>query len=189
MNVKIGSAVGNWLVLDEKTKIEGVYFNTCECICGNVRKVQTWSLNNSKTKGCGCSDTKTRYKYEGVGDLSKSYFNSFKSGRSLKGKYFSEEVTLEFLWELFLKQNKKCALSGLDIILNPRWAKQNRTKGENIQTASIDRIDSTKNYTIDNIQWVHKIINNMKGQSKDSDFIEICKIVAKHNTNDGSSGA
>jgi len=31
-----------------------------------------------------------------------------------------------------------------------------------IQTASPDRIDSTKGYATDNFQWVHKRINRMK---------------------------
>ena len=30
------------------------------------------------------------------------------------------------------------------------------------KTASLDRIDSSKGYTEDNIQWVHKDVNQMK---------------------------
>jgi len=86
---------------------------------------------------------------------------------------------MTFLWSLFLKQNKKCALSGLDIILNPQWSNQNNgRKTKVVQTASIDRKDSKKNYTTDNIQWVHKDINKMKGMLSDKEFINFCKTVS-----------
>ena len=48
-------------------------------------------------------------------------------------------------------------------------------------TASLDRIDSSKGYTTDNIQWVHKDINIMKNDYGNDYFIEICKKVAKNN--------
>lgn len=182
MDVKIGSIVGNWIVKGDWFVKDNVRFHCCECICGTIRDVQRWSLNNSKSKGCGCTNTKGRFKYEGIGDLSKAYYTSFKSSRELKGKTFSEEVTLEYLWDLFNKQEKKCALSGLNIILNPRWSAQNNGKIKGlIQTASIDRIDSKKNYTVDNIQWVHKDINFMKGSLTNENFIFLCKNVTQNN--------
>lgn len=182
MDVKIGSTVGNWIVLTEWFIKNNVRYHTCKCICGIQEDVQRWKLNNSKTKGCGCTEFKIRKNYEGIGDLSKSYFTSFKRSRENKGKVFSKEITLSFLWDLFIKQNKKCALSGLDITLNPEWSAQNNGKNKSLkQSASIDRKDSLKNYTPDNIQWVHKTINLMKGQLTDSDFIEICKKVSENN--------
>ena len=50
-------------------------------------------------------------------------------------------------------------------------------------TQSLDRIDSTKGYTIDNVQWVHKYINLMKHQLTQQQFIDFCKKVVEH-TND-----
>lgn len=45
-------------------------------------------------------------------------------------------------------------------------------------TASLDRIDSSKPYIIDNIQWVHKDINFMKRTYSHDYFIKLCKLVA-----------
>ena len=77
MNIKIGTVIGNWLVTSEKYKHDNVYWNDCECICGTKKPVKSWFLNNNKTKSCGCTNIKGRFKYEGVGDLSKAYYNSF----------------------------------------------------------------------------------------------------------------
>jgi hypothetical protein len=178
MEVKIGSIVGNWEIISERYKKDNIWYNDCQCICGTIRPVRNWWLTHSKTFGCGCSNTKGRFKSKCVGELSSSYFTSFKFSRKSKNIYFSEEITLDYLWELFLKQDRKCAISGVDILLNPRWAKQNRGKQTKIiQTASIDRINNSLGYTKDNIQWVHKDINYMRGGLPLEIFIAFCKEV------------
>ena len=48
-------------------------------------------------------------------------------------------------------------------------------------TASLDRIDSSRGYVIDNIQWVHKDINWLKNDWSQKEFIELCSRVANHN--------
>ena len=88
---------------------------------------------------------------------------------------------MEYLWNLFLEQNKKCALSGLELILNPRWSHQKNGRMENVQTASLDRIDNTKGYILGNVQWVHKQVNFMKGSLSENKFIEYCNLIVKNN--------
>lgn len=184
MKVKIGSQVGNWKIISEKYEKNGIFWNDCECICGEIKIVRNWHLNNSKTKGCGCSNIKGRFKAKCIGDLSKSYYGSFKYGRKSKGIEFSEDITMEYLWNLFLKQDKKCAISGITLQLNPRWSKQNKGEyTEIIQNASIDRINSKIGYILENVQWVHKDINMMKGSLNDLDFISFCKQVYLNNQN------
>ena len=56
MNIRIGSHIGNWEVISERFKEDRIYKNTCKCICGTIRNVPSWHLNNSKSKGCGCYD-------------------------------------------------------------------------------------------------------------------------------------
>ena len=184
MEVKIVSTIGNWEVLSERYKKDNIWYNDCQCICGTIRPVRNWWLTHSKTFSCGCSNTKGRFKSKCVGELSLSYFTSFKFNRKSKNIYFSEEITLDYLWELFLKQNRKCAISGVDIFLNPRWSKQNKgQQTEIIQTASIDRINNSLGYTKDNIQWVHKDINYMRGGLSIETFVAFCKEVYLFNTN------
>lgn len=49
------------------------------------------------------------------------------------------------------------------------------------QTASLDRIDSNEGYIVGNVQWVHLVLNRMKSNLKETQFIEWCNLVVKHN--------
>jgi len=82
-------------------------------------------------------------------------------------------ITIDDVANLYLAQNKKCALTGLDIEFPESCHPQNCP-------ASIDRIDSKKPYTSDNIQLVLKMVNMMKGRYSQKEFIDICLSVAKH---------
>ena len=103
-----------------------------------------------------------------------SYYLSNAERRSKQtGMLF--DLDAKFLWELFIKQNKKCALSGVDIVFSQ--TNRFRSKG----TASLDRIDSNKGYTKDNVQWVHKHINNIKMEFSQPEFFDWCKKVVLFN--------
>jgi hypothetical protein len=85
-------------------------------------------------------------------------------------------VSKEYVFNLLEGQGYKCALSGEDIALaHGRNAFMHGRK-----TASIDRIDSSKGYISENIQWVHKDINRMKGPMSQDDFLNWCRKVAGH---------
>jgi hypothetical protein len=43
--------------------------------------------------------------------------------------------------------------------------------------ASIDRIDSSKGYVVDNIQFVCRIANTAKSDLSQEDFINLCKTI------------
>jgi uncharacterized membrane-anchored protein len=80
-------------------------------------------------------------------------------------------ISKDYILDLFKKQNKKCALSGLDLTLDYNL--------EN--TASLDRIDSNEGYIKDNVQWIHKKINKMKMELDQQEFISFCKLITQNN--------
>lgn len=84
-------------------------------------------------------------------------------------------VTLEELWNLFLKQDKRCALTNVELTFTSNYRDYKK-----LQTASLDRINSDKGYIINNIQWVHKTINILKRDVDQDKFIEMCKQVARN---------
>jgi hypothetical protein len=97
------------------------------------------------------------------------YWKRTIRGAETRGLEFS--IDIDYVWDIFLKQDGKCALSGVKI------------KFSNIRenTASIDRIDSKKGYIYGNIQIVHKKINMLKTNMPDQEFVKWCKLIAQNN--------
>ncbi len=85
-------------------------------------------------------------------------------------------ITKPFLWRLYLRQNRRCALTGLPITTG-RTIKEVMRGGA---TASIDRIDSERAYTRGNVQWVHKDVNKLKGSFSRRRLVELCRAVTEH---------
>ena len=85
-------------------------------------------------------------------------------------------ITIDYAWELFIKQNRKCALTKMPLELFK--VIHRKLQG----SASLDRIDSSKGYIKGNVQWVHKDINWMKNNYNQPYFIKLCKKVAAENT-------
>lgn len=88
------------------------------------------------------------------------------------------------LWDLMVKQNHKCALSGLDITLSKGKNVVMTTNQNNLDysgwTASLDRIDSKKGYIEGNVQWVHRHINIMKNSYDEDYFKELCRLIINY---------
>lgn len=117
-----------------------------------------------------------------VGDLTGTYFTYLrKKARERKLEFL---VTKEELWDLFERQKHKCALSGVLITLSTKINSQHNVDRTE-HTASLDRIDNTKGYTIDNVQWVHKTVNRMRGQYSIDEYVEWCKKITNHSNFNG----
>ena len=158
--------------MQEVIKLEdGRYAKACPQ-CG---KEQTYLRKNYAKESLrlgklckSCSNKITDNCHRGLyEDIRVSWFNKFKVNADTRGIYWN--LTIEAIWELYLNQEKVCALSGMDI----GWAESGA-----IHTASIDRIDSSQGYVLENIQLVHKDINMMKQSYSNERFVEICKLVA-----------
>lgn len=160
--------------LDKRSKRNKGNEWNCLCDCGKTRIVETNRLTDDAIKSCGCTNMintqesgSKSHKWLGCGDISGSLYCSIKNGA--KDRDLDFNISIEEIWDLFLKQNKKCILSGVNISFH----KENDYK----RTASLDRINSLKGYTIDNIQWVHRDVNKMKMDLNESRFIEMCKLI------------
>lgn len=182
-NTKKDEVYNYWTVLENKYyKLESSNHRHAKCICkcGIKQLVRIDQLINNLNKSClKCSIFTKRKWHKSIGDFSRSHFHSIK--QQAKSRNLEFNISQEFLWNLFLKQDKKCKISGLDITLSNKLVK-NHSDNQNI-SASVDRIDSNKGYTEDNVQWVHKYINIMKGALSDDTFISICNIISKYNIN------
>jgi hypothetical protein len=160
------------------------------CDCGNVVIKRRQGLEKLQRRGwsvsCGCKAFKDNVGnkhglWKGVGELPMTYYSRLKIGAK-KGSHRRRDlefsVSIEYLWELFLKQNRRCVFTGELLEFGPRkgtvWGEQKKT------TASLDRIDSSKGYVEGNVQWVHKDINLLKSNLSDAEFVDLCKKVAAY---------
>ena len=101
--------------------------------------------------------------------LSKVRYSCKTPQRMARG--ITLEVEYEELFKLLQKQNGKCAISGVVM---------SGLSGDPYKI-SIDRKDSTKPYTIKNVQLVTQQVNLGKSDYTDRDFIKMCIEVATKN--------
>lgn len=177
-----GQRFGKLVVLKEApASIRNLAMWECLCDCGNKIIISGYYLRQGRRKSCGCQNNrhcgKSNPKWTGYEEISGSYWHRVKQGA--KSRELVLEITIRDAWDLYCKQQGKCALSGRQLTISgsdKKWRNDLKT-----QTASLDRIDSSKGYTMENVQWVHKDINRIKMDLELDYFIQLCKEVANHN--------
>lgn len=168
---------GQWTVIEYAYKDERKIRRwKCICDCGNISYIITQSLTQGKSTKCKrCASNEKIITYK---KISYYFFNRIR--HKAKERNIEFHISVDDIWNQYLKQDKKCNLSGIEVYFS------NTNKNREYGTASVDRIDSNKDYTIDNIQIVHKHINMMKNIYSQEYFIEMCSKVALNNRdNDG----
>lgn len=100
--------------------------------------------------------------YKGV--LRASFVHKYKTGAETRGIEWG--VSFDYLADLLIEQDFKCALSGED--LDAMCVSNN---------CSLDRIDSSRGYVEGNLQWVTSMVNMCKQSYSQEEFINMCKAV------------
>jgi hypothetical protein len=149
-------------------RLDGKWCSTCSG-CGKeqayTRKdhAKQSELNDWRCKLCISKD-KSFNSNRPVGSQQR-FFNKFK--KSAKSRSINWDLSIEQMFSIF---DGKCALTGWDISTDYLS-----------ETASLDRIDSKKGYSIDNVQWVHSMVNMCKNKYDQEKFVEMCKAVSSNN--------
>jgi len=152
----------------------------CEINYNNKYNLQRSIRNNSSCRSCNCivfnkslnTSKENNTQWKGYKDIPYTWFSKYFERSRGNRKQHSGTITIEDVYNLWIKQNKKCNLSGMNIGFYD---------DDKNHTCSIDRIDSSKEYELDNIQLVHKHVNLMKNHYNNEYFINICKLIAKNN--------
>lgn len=181
-DVMIGKTFGKLTILSiygikEKGK-RTKYIAKCRCECGNEKDILVSSIKARRITSCTCD--KSRYKkitgknnknFTGYEEIRGSWWKELKNKTKRRKINFS--IDIQEAWDLFIKQDRKCALSKVTI----RFGRVGKREE---MTASLDRIDSTKGYIQGNIQWVHKAVNIMKSDLPNDIFIAFCNEISKN---------
>lgn len=176
---------GDYVVVSKNTGKSTDGHTTFEVKCMLCDKVEfkiAKDLKAGRSKMCKSCASKLTAKtypppvvYKGIGELGSTFFSAIRRGAEKRGLEFN--ISKQFAWDLIVKQEFRCALSGIPITLTRKT--HNSSPAYSLFNASIDRIDSTKGYTESNVQWVHKDINMMKQSYSQEYFIELCKLVTQ----------
>jgi hypothetical protein len=171
----VGRKFGSLEVIDIEPCEKYGMVCVCRCECGEVRRNRTGGLKSGHFKSCGSRECRQfQPTSKSYGEISGTYWCCVKSGAESRGLVF--DVLIQDCWELFLRQGRRCALSGVPLAFPP----PGKVGDNNLMTASLDRIDSSLGYTIDNVQWIHKDLNQMKMARTDDEFARWCAAVAIH---------
>lgn len=158
---------------NERTSSRGKIY-LCQCDCGTLKKVAMTKLKNG-TKSCGCLKAKNivpkfgkdHRHWDGYEDISKSFFSRIKASAEQRNHKF--ELTIEDLWDIYLSQDKKCALTG-SVLEMPIHIRDLRNKSDQ-RLASLDRIDNELGYIKGNVRWICKRLNYMKHVLSEEEFL------------------
>lgn len=180
--INIGDKFKEWTVISEEFHKWDKRVHLCVCKCGKEQII----LRNriiSKNDHFMCASCATKISNSNkigngpgtIGDLGGTFLHAIRKRAKMNKIEFS--VSKEYLWDMFIKQDKKCALSGIPITLSSKNRKS--TARYDLITASIDRIDPSFGYIEGNVQWVHKIVNIMKNTLSQEQFIHLCTKVSE----------
>ena len=163
--------------------------------CSNKCYGEDFKLTKKVCNSCGVEKERSQYSqnlnkkgYVALGRFCKvciarrvfiktpdSYINYILrvAKRRAKKKNLDFDLLVSDMQYLYEKQKGLCALTKMKMGYTPGLERNNIN-----YNISIDRIDSSKGYTKDNIQLVCASLNNMKMDLKNKHFIQLCKLVA-----------
>ena len=173
LKVNIGDVYKNWKVIEgPRVSVHGCIEYKVLCLKCNktTRWIQPNELKNENMcfmcLKCAQKERGIKERINNGGTKYLSINRYHKLERSAFKRNYDFSVTLEYLSDLYLKQNKKCAITG-DFL-------------EKLEDASLDRIDSTLGYIEGNVQWVTVQANLSKHLMTMNELYEFCKKVLNH---------
>lgn len=168
--LEIGMHIKHWTVLEGPIYQNHTAYYKVRCDCGKeLLKLPVEILNPNRHLQCASCAQKEN-KLESmiangkVGELALTQYTKLK--KAARQRNYDFEVSIEYLWNLFVAQKQMCAITG-DYM-------------QNIRKASLDRIDSSKGYIEGNVQWVTKQANLSKHIMTMNELYEFCKKVLNH---------
>ena len=163
-----GARFGRWTAMTPTLSRKPGTRWLCRCECGVEKTVLSTNLIQGYSQSCGCLQREllAQTRWTGCGELSGSRWSHVIA--HARSRHLHIDITIKQAWDLFLQQGRSCAMTGLPLCF-----------GQN-QTASLDRIDSSRGYVIGNLQWVHKTINLMRGTCTVPEFVAWCNKVSDH---------
>lgn len=153
----------------------------CDCGIEFVRRAFTKNDKSFKLcASCACKKAQA-YRVQSSKDKNSKhvaawYLTRVKQSAKKRGRLY--DITLQDAEDQWVKQNGECGLTGLSLTPTSDFTYRSLLLGD-INTASLDRVDSKKGYIVGNIEWVHKHVNVWKLDHSREYYIELSILVAE----------
>lgn len=136
------------------------------CHCGKIFACAPGHIVSGHTKSCGCFISNNRpHSFLGYQEISGKLYSQYKRNAINRNLCFT--ISIEDIWDLYIKQQRKCAYTNIDLFWDSK---------EGLGNASIDRIDNKIGYTKNNIQIIIKDLNIMKNKYPHEYFLYLCHL-------------
>lgn len=145
------------------------YCQSCGCVQSYTTKAELNRAVKNNTLCRPCNNKSGRSHKGYYKEIPKSWFDEKKRKSVQRNREW--DITIEYIWNIYIKQGKVCALSGLPLDFN---------KDSDQGMVSIDRINNEKGYVKRNVQLLHKDVNFAKWTFNQKYFIELCKKIANN---------
>jgi hypothetical protein len=157
------------------------------CSCEIEKDISEYHSDKSSPTGLqtyckDCQTEKTKKYTSTLNGFIKKIYKDMYHNAEKRAKKLDIELKVEDIHELYEKQNGLCAISGLKLT-HETYAYKDKEHIINRLNISIDRINSNLGYSKNNVQLVAAIVNRMKTDLPDSEFIKICSIISENNKN------
>jgi hypothetical protein len=166
----------------------GKILKQCQCeSCGETDEACFYNKRKSTCKKCLLKQLKVKYdnmdddekkvKFQKQNEWTSKNLIRFRV-LSAKHRAIRKKIPFEiddaFISELMKKQKNRCFYSNIEFDITNIGSKKNQI---NLNTLSIDRIDSNKGYVKDNVVLVTGLINLMKHDLSDEEFRNIIRVL------------
>ena len=156
-------------------KIKKAGYYLCQCECGNLKTIKGDNLKNGDTKSCGCLQPEITIRRNIKRRRSTSHFPSLYSAYKGNAKFrlINFELSIEHFKEITSKNCYYCGVPPLQLASKHKTFKERYPKylyKEEYFYNGIDRINSSKGYSLDNVRPCCGICNKAKRDLSDSEF-------------------
>jgi len=163
--VEVPCVICGTSIFYKKSHIRQIKYPTCSMACaGKSKSLHNRGHDNPKSLNLNEGD---RWFWEKAKDLQRR--------SSIIG--IPSDLDYLFLKELFLKQNGKCHYTGMEMIKKTKNDENKKWIAAGFNVASVDRVDSSRGYTRDNVVFCINSINMLKGNHSIEDFKSVFRAI------------
>ncbi|MBQ9391930.1 MAG: hypothetical protein IJU02_07045 [Lachnospiraceae bacterium] len=176
--LKIGDKNKHWIIIEGPLLRNGAINYKIKCDCGRSTRFISGHefLNPNRSYMCfKCAGEKRGIEFHLQDAYEELYQHKYyKLQRGAEVRHIEFSLSKEYLWNLYVAQNKRCAITGDEIPV--------------LSEASLDRIESNLGYIEGNVQWVTKQANLSKHIMTMKQLYDFCRKVLKHANQQPSTG-